>query len=131
VRALSSCAIVISWTLYNRPSFRAAGFVVCLRDNTVSKITVADALERSEGRIILINAKRLLDDLKRLLKRLEDDLRSVLERRGHADRASAEYMAAKEAGRAGEAFEVWREGYADAGGGRLAIERRVRAVLGR
>ena len=58
-----------------------------------------------------MNARRLLDDLKRLLKRLEDDLRqratsvdamqTVLQR---------EYTAAKEAGRAGEAFEVWREG---------------------
>jgi hypothetical protein len=59
----------------------------------------------------LIDARSLLDDLKRLLRRLEDDLRQ---------RASSveamqidlqrEYAAARDAGRAGEAFEVWREG---------------------
>jgi hypothetical protein len=59
----------------------------------------------------LIDAKRLLDDLKRLLRRLEDDLRE----RSRTDDAlhdtlQREYQAAREAGRTGEAFEVWREG---------------------
>jgi hypothetical protein len=59
----------------------------------------------------VIEPKRLLDDLKRLLKRLEDDLR---ERAGSlsemAERLNSEYRSAKEAGRTGESFEVWREG---------------------
>jgi hypothetical protein len=59
----------------------------------------------------MINARRLLDDLKRMLKRLEDDLR---QRAGSVEAMQTalqrEYAAAKEAGRAGEAFEVWREG---------------------
>ena len=59
----------------------------------------------------MIDAKRLLDDLKRLLRRLEDDLRE----RSRTDDAlhdtlQREYQAAREAGRTGEAFEVWREG---------------------
>jgi hypothetical protein len=58
----------------------------------------------------MIDAKRLLDDLKRLLKRLEDDLR---QRAGGVEAMQTalqrEYAPAKEAGRAGEAFEVWRE----------------------
>ena len=59
----------------------------------------------------MIEPKRLLEDLKRLVKRLEDDLRerasSVSEM---ADRLQAEYRSAKEAGRTGESFEVWRDG---------------------
>ena len=59
----------------------------------------------------MIDPKRLLEDLKRLVKRLEDDLRervtSVTEM---ADRLQAEYLSAKEAGRMGESFEAWREG---------------------
>ena len=59
----------------------------------------------------MIDTKRLLDDLKRLLRRLEDDLRE----RSRTDDAmhdilQREYQAAREAGRTGEAFEVWREG---------------------
>jgi hypothetical protein len=58
----------------------------------------------------VIDAKRLLDDLKRLLRRLEGDLRerahTVAEMRGALE---AEYQAARGAGRTGEAFEVWRE----------------------
>jgi hypothetical protein len=59
----------------------------------------------------LIDAKRLLDDLKRLLRRLEADLR---ERADAVEEMSIslrrEYQAARGAGRTGEAFEVWREG---------------------
>ncbi len=59
----------------------------------------------------MIEPKRLLEDLKRFVKRLEDDLRerasSVSEM---ADRLKAEYQSAKEAGRTGESFEAWREG---------------------
>ena len=59
----------------------------------------------------MIDAKRLLDDLKRLLRRLEGDLReradTVAEMHVALER---EYQAARGAGRTGEAFEVWREG---------------------
>jgi hypothetical protein len=59
----------------------------------------------------LIDAKRLLDDLKRLLRRLEADLR---ERADTVEEMSIalqrEYRAARDAGRTGEAFEAWREG---------------------
>jgi hypothetical protein len=59
----------------------------------------------------LINAKRLLDDLKRVLKRLEGDLRQQAASVEAMQTAlQREYAAAKEAGRAGEAFEVWGEG---------------------
>jgi len=59
----------------------------------------------------LIKAKRLLDDLKRLLKRLEDDLRQRATGVEAMQTAlQREYAAAKEAGRAGEAFEAWRDG---------------------
>jgi hypothetical protein len=59
----------------------------------------------------VIDAKRLLDDLKRLLRRLEDDLRE----RSQTDEAlhdtlQREYQAARDAGRTGDAFEAWREG---------------------
>ena len=59
----------------------------------------------------MIEAKRLLDDLKRLLRRLEDDLRErsrVVETL--RDALQREYQAAQEAGRTGETFEAWREG---------------------
>jgi hypothetical protein len=59
----------------------------------------------------VIDAKPLLDDLKRLLRRLEGDLReranAVAEMRLALE---GEYQAARDAGRTGEAFEVWREG---------------------
>jgi hypothetical protein len=59
----------------------------------------------------LINATRLLDDLKRLLRRLEGDLceraDAIAEMRATLER---EYQAARGAGRTREAFEVWREG---------------------
>ena len=59
----------------------------------------------------MIDAKALLDNLKRLRKRLEDDLR---ERADTVEELHAalqrEYREAREAGRTGEAFEVWREG---------------------
>src|SRR5919109_1577600 len=59
----------------------------------------------------MINPRRLLDDLKRLLRRLEADLR---ERAGTvaelAELLQREYRAAREAGRTGESFEMWRDG---------------------
>jgi len=59
----------------------------------------------------LIDAKALLDTLKRFRKRLEDDLR---ERADTVEELHAalqrEYREAREAGRTGEAFEAWREG---------------------
>jgi hypothetical protein len=59
----------------------------------------------------LIDAKRLLEDLKRLLKRLEDDLRQrATSVEAMQTALQCEYAAAKEAGRAGGAFEVWGEG---------------------
>jgi hypothetical protein len=58
----------------------------------------------------VVDAKRLLDDLKRTLKRLEDDLRHrVASAEAMRVALQREYAAAKEGGRAGEAFEVWRE----------------------
>jgi hypothetical protein len=58
----------------------------------------------------LIDAKRLLDDLKRVLKRLEDDLlQRAISIEAMQTALQREYAAAREAGRAGEAFEVWRE----------------------
>ena len=57
----------------------------------------------------MIDPKRLLEDLKRLVKRLEDDLRErVTPVTEMADRLQAEYLSAKEAGRTGESFEDWR-----------------------
>jgi len=59
----------------------------------------------------MINARRLLDDLKRLLKRLEDDLRQrATSVEAMQIALQREYAAAKEADRVGEAFEGWREG---------------------
>ena len=59
----------------------------------------------------MIHPTRLLDDLRRLLRRLEADLR---ERVGTVaelhETLQREQRAAREAGRTGEAFEVWREG---------------------
>ena len=59
----------------------------------------------------MIHPKRLLDDLKRLLRRLEADLR---ERAGTMaelhELLQREYQAAREAGRTGESFEMWRDG---------------------
>jgi hypothetical protein len=58
----------------------------------------------------LIDAKRLLDDLKRLLRRLEDDLRERCQTvETLHDALQREYQAAREAGRTGDAFEAWRE----------------------
>ena len=59
----------------------------------------------------MIEAKRLLDDLKRLLRRLEDDLRERSRTVATLhDALQREYQAAQAAGRTGEAFETWREG---------------------
>ena len=59
----------------------------------------------------MVDAKRLLEDLKRFVKLLEDDLR---DRAGTvpemADRLNTEYRSAKETGRTAESFEAWREG---------------------
>lgn len=59
----------------------------------------------------MINPKRLLEDLKRFVKRLEDDLRERADNvHEMADRLKSEYRSAKEAGRTGKSFEAWREG---------------------
>ena len=59
----------------------------------------------------MIDARRLLDDLKRMLKRLEDDLRQrATSVEAMHTALQREYAAAKEADRVGETFEVWREG---------------------
>ena len=59
----------------------------------------------------MIHPKRLLDDLKRFLRRLEADRR---ERAGTVaelhELLQREYLAAREAGRTGESFEMWRDG---------------------
>jgi hypothetical protein len=59
----------------------------------------------------VIVAKPLLDDLKRLLRRLEGDLRERADA-GAEMRLTLEreYRSARDAGRTGEAFEIWREG---------------------
>jgi hypothetical protein len=58
----------------------------------------------------MMDRKRLLEDLKRLLKRLEDDLRERMAAVPEmADRLRGEYHAARDAGRTGAAFEIWRE----------------------
>jgi hypothetical protein len=61
--------------------------------------------------LAVIHTTRLLDDLRRLLRRLEADLH---ERVGTVaelhETLQREYQAAREAGRTGEAFEVWRQG---------------------
>jgi hypothetical protein len=60
----------------------------------------------------MINAPRLLKDLQRLLGELEADLRERVEEVAEIDAALREqYRAAKDAGRAGEAYEVWRDGF--------------------
>ncbi len=58
----------------------------------------------------MIDSKRLLADLGRMLKRLQDDLRERSESVPEmAESLQREHRAAKEAGRTGEAFEAWRE----------------------
>ena len=59
----------------------------------------------------MVDAKRLLDDLKRWVKRLEDDLRErVTTVPEMAERLKMEYRSAKDAGRTGESLEAWCEG---------------------
>ncbi len=59
----------------------------------------------------MVDAKRLLDDLKRWVKRLEDDLRErVTAVPEMAERLKGEYRCAKDAGRTGESLEAWCEG---------------------
>ncbi|HEY7494522.1 MAG TPA: BREX-2 system adenine-specific DNA-methyltransferase PglX, partial [Candidatus Tectomicrobia bacterium] len=58
-----------------------------------------------------MHPSRLLDDLRRLLRRLEADLHERVGMVAELHEAlQREYRAAREAGRTGEAFEVWREG---------------------
>jgi hypothetical protein len=53
----------------------------------------------------MLDPKRLLYDLKRLVKYLEDDLRERASRMSEmADRLKPEYRSAKEAGRTGRDF---------------------------
>lgn len=59
----------------------------------------------------MIDPKQLLNDLKRWLRRLEDDLRERVEALEELRLAlQREHAAARQAGRTGEAFEVWRDG---------------------
>ncbi len=60
----------------------------------------------------MITAARLLKDLQRLLGELEADLRERVGEVAEIDAIlRAQYRAAKDAGRAGEAYEVWRDGF--------------------
>ncbi|MGA7979412.1 MAG: hypothetical protein WCA32_04200 [Chromatiaceae bacterium] len=60
----------------------------------------------------MINATQLLKDLQRLLKELEDDLRDRVGAVAEIDASLRDqYRAAKEAGRTGDAYEVWREAF--------------------
>jgi hypothetical protein len=58
----------------------------------------------------MIDAPQLLKDLQRQLKTLEDDLRERLQEAGEIDESLREqFRTAKEAGRTGVAYEVWRD----------------------
>ena len=58
----------------------------------------------------MINAPQLLKDLQRLLKALEDDLRERVGAVADIDPGlRGQYRAAKDAGRTGDAYEVWRD----------------------
>ncbi len=58
----------------------------------------------------MINAPQLLKDLQRLLKGLEGDLRERVEEVAEIDtNLRGQYRAAKEAGRTGDGYEVWRD----------------------
>jgi hypothetical protein len=58
----------------------------------------------------MIDAPRLLKDLQRLLGELEDDLRERVGAVPDLDRdLRAQHRPAKEAGRTGDAYEVWRD----------------------
>jgi len=60
----------------------------------------------------LIDPKRLLTDLQKLLKRLEPDIRGRCELNPDIDaRLRGEYDKAKSANRTAQAYEVWREDY--------------------
>lgn len=60
----------------------------------------------------MITAARLLKDLQRLLGELEADLRERVGEVAEIDASLREqYRAAKDAGRAGETYEVWRDGF--------------------
>jgi len=60
----------------------------------------------------LIDPKRLLADLQKLLKRLEPDVRGRCESNPEIDaRLRGEYDKAKSANRTAQAYEVWREDY--------------------
>ncbi len=58
----------------------------------------------------MIDASRLLKDLQRLLKDFEEDLRErTIEVSEIDEKLRAQYAEAKDAGRTGQAFEVWRD----------------------
>jgi len=58
----------------------------------------------------VIDSRRLLDALRRLLRQLEDDLRQRIEARADLDaRLRAEWQAARDTGRVGASFADWRE----------------------
>jgi hypothetical protein len=57
----------------------------------------------------MVDATQLLKDLQRQLKTLEDDLRERVRETAEIDAGLREqYRTAKEASRAGIAYEVWR-----------------------
>jgi hypothetical protein len=58
----------------------------------------------------MIDAPQLLKDLQRQLKNLEDDLRERLKEAAEIDESLREqYRTAKDAGRTGFAYEIWRD----------------------
>lgn len=58
----------------------------------------------------MIDAKKLLDDLKKLLKKLEQDMRERCKENPSIDaKIRDEYEAAKEKNRTAQAYEIWRD----------------------
>jgi len=58
----------------------------------------------------MIDAKKLLDDLKKLLKKLEQDMRERCKENPSIDaKIRDEYEAAKEKKRTAQAYEIWRD----------------------
>src|ERR1044071_7464311 len=66
---------------------------------------------RSQGEPgTMIDRKRLLDDLRKLVTKLEKDLRERCEENAEVDaRVRLEYEQAKEAKRTAQAYKIWRD----------------------